>query len=69
MEENKHTLSLELRYIIGFTLCILLTAFSLWAAVFSGYSYKMVFAAIAVLAFVQAIIQLFQIQPVKLEKE
>jgi heme/copper-type cytochrome/quinol oxidase subunit 4 len=69
MKENKHTLNQQLRYIIGFTLCILLTAFSLWAAVFSGYSYKMVFAAIAFLAFVQAIMQLFQIQPTKLEQE
>ncbi|MEW9677945.1 hypothetical protein ABRT01_17630 [Lentibacillus sp. L22] len=65
MKEN--TIGIQFRYYIGFTLCILLSAFSLWAAVFSGYSYKIVFAAIAVLAFVQAIIQLFQVKPAQTE--
>lgn len=68
MEDNKRTLekkvfNLQFRYMVGFTLCILLSAFSLWAAVFSSYSYKMVSVAIAVLAFVQAVIRLFQIKP------
>lgn len=68
MEENKRLAAKKLfnqqvRYMIGFMFYILLTAFSLWAAVFSSYSYTMVLAAISVLAFVQAIIRLFQIQP------
>jgi len=68
MEENKQTLDKsifhsQVRYMIGFMLCIVLAAFSFWAAVFSGYSYKIVFAGIALLAFTQAIIRLFQLDP------
>ncbi|GGB57103.1 hypothetical protein GCM10011409_38290 [Lentibacillus populi] len=66
MELNKQPskrsiFSLQARCIIGFSLCIILTAFSLWAAMFSGYSFKAIYAVLSVLAFIEAIIQLFRV--------
>ncbi|MFD1020344.1 hypothetical protein [Thalassobacillus hwangdonensis] len=47
---------------IGFVLCIVLTAFTLWVAFYSEYSPKTLLVGIAVLAFSQAVIQLVQLK-------
>ncbi|ASK63838.1 hypothetical protein CFK37_17570 [Virgibacillus phasianinus] len=58
---NQENFWWQIRHVFGFMLCIILTAASLWATFYSGYEPKLLFIAIAVLAFVQALIQLFQV--------
>ncbi|WP_226577768.1 hypothetical protein [Halobacillus litoralis] len=49
--------------LIGFILCIALTAFSLTTVLYSSYQPTFVFVILTGLAFVQAMIQLFKLQP------
>ncbi|WP_404452192.1 hypothetical protein LG329_17840 [Virgibacillus necropolis] len=67
MELNKHEndqqeIGLQWKPIIGFVLCIMITAVSLWGAFYSGYSPKLLFMAVSVLSFTQAVQQLLQVQ-------
>ncbi len=56
------------KHILGFMLCILLTSFALWGAMYSSYSPKWLLYVLAAVAFSQAIVQLFQVQD-RLEKQ
>lgn len=49
----------------GFMLCIILAGVSLWAAFYSGYSPKFVYALIALCSFILAVYQLFDMQPAR----
>ena len=61
-ENNQATEILSQKHVIGFMLCILLTAISLWGALYTAYSPKLVLYAVSGLAFTQAIFQLFHVQ-------
>ncbi|MCA1009850.1 hypothetical protein [Halobacillus halophilus] len=61
-EDNQATEILSQKHVISFMLCILLTAISLWGALYTAYSPKFVLYAISGLAFTQAIFQLFHVQ-------
>ncbi|MFC7319687.1 hypothetical protein [Halobacillus campisalis] len=61
-QESQYAPELPSKYIVGFMLCIMLTAFSLWGAVYSSYSPKPLLYAIAAFAFSQAILQLLHVQ-------
>ncbi|WP_430786543.1 hypothetical protein VBD025_14090 [Virgibacillus flavescens] len=65
MELNKHVnnpqeYGWKWKPIVGFILCILLTAGSLWTALYSGYSPQGLFILLAGVAFIQAIMQLLR---------
>ncbi|QAS51380.1 hypothetical protein [Halobacillus litoralis] len=49
---------------VGFILCIALTAFSLCGLLYSSYEPKFLLVLVTGFAFVQALIQLFKLQPV-----
>ncbi|MYL39122.1 hypothetical protein [Halobacillus litoralis] len=49
--------------LVGFILCIALTAFSLTAVLYSSYQPTYVFMILTGLAFTQAMIQLVKLQP------
>ncbi|TGB04854.1 hypothetical protein [Halobacillus salinus] len=51
------------KHLLGFVLCIALTAFSLTGYLYSAYEPKILLIIISVLAFSQALIQLFRLQP------
>ncbi|MFZ0368207.1 MAG: hypothetical protein WAM07_01245 [Halobacillus sp.] len=61
-ENNQATEILSQKHVIGFMLCILLSAISLWGALYTAYSPKLVLYAVSGLAFTQAIFQLFHVQ-------
>ncbi|SFG34012.1 hypothetical protein SAMN05216353_13617 [Halobacillus alkaliphilus] len=61
-ERNQATEILSQKHVIGFMLCILLTAISLWGALYTAYSPKLLLYAVSGLAFTQAIFQLFHVQ-------
>lgn len=52
---------LPLKFVIGFTLSIILTAFSLWATFYSDFSMRILPAVLAMLTFFQAIRQLLYV--------
>ncbi|SFE90050.1 hypothetical protein [Alteribacillus iranensis] len=60
----------QIKTIVVFTFCVILAAFTLWGAMYSseGYVVKSVFGVTSVVAFLQALIQLSNVQ-VKEEKE
>ncbi|ASN06124.1 cytochrome C oxidase subunit IV family protein [Virgibacillus necropolis] len=59
---EKQEFDLIWKPIIGFVLCILLTAFTLWGALYSGAFPKVLFIAISVITFIQAVQLLLQVQ-------
>ncbi|MCD5323332.1 MULTISPECIES: hypothetical protein [Pontibacillus] len=65
--EKKQNMPLEAGWpwkdLIGFILSILLTAFSLGGALYSSYDFKLVLFILAGFSFVQAMIQLYKLQP------
>ncbi|KHE72394.1 hypothetical protein [Halobacillus sp. BBL2006] len=66
MEQNKYLHNVTAGMwmnVIGFVICIALTAISIVGFLYSGYSPKFLLALISVLAFSQAMVQLFRIQP------
>ncbi|WP_181350837.1 hypothetical protein [Thalassobacillus sp. CUG 92003] len=54
--------SMEWKSVVIFALMIILTSISLWGLFYSNYTPKPLFAGISVLAFVQAMLQLFKVQ-------
>ncbi|MBM7553851.1 hypothetical protein [Thalassobacillus pellis] len=70
MDENNHVRTefyrgeghLPWKHVLGFTLCIILTALSVWGTFHSGYSPKPLLVIIAIFSFSQAILQLFFLQ-------
>lgn len=65
-QDDKHLYNVPAglwKNVIGFVICIALTAISLVGLFYTGYSPKLLLALIAVLAFSQAMVQLFRIQP------
>lgn len=65
--EQKQNMPMEAGWpwkdLIGFILCILLTAFSLGGALYSSYDLKFVLYILTGLSFAQAMIQLYKLQP------
>lgn len=57
---QQQELGLNWKPIVGFILSIILTAFALWAALYSGYSPKILFFSLSIVAFTQAVLQLFK---------
>ncbi|WP_028785011.1 hypothetical protein [Thalassobacillus devorans] len=62
LNNNEAPVALPWKPVFGFILSIILTAFSLWGTFYSTYSPKFLLGAIAILAFYQAIVQLFHVQ-------
>ncbi|WP_082232341.1 hypothetical protein [Halobacillus massiliensis] len=68
MEKNKDIYPhqemnlLPWKHVLGFTLCIILTASALWGAFYTSYSPKFVLVLLAGVAFVQAVLQLYHVQ-------
>ncbi|GAB3062516.1 hypothetical protein GCM10027286_27750 [Virgibacillus ainsalahensis] len=65
---RQKTVTLQWKPLVGFTLCIVLTAIAFWAALYADYSPKIIFLMIAVFAFIQAVLQLFQIELLENDK-
>ena len=65
--EQKQNMPIEAgwpwKHLIGFILCITLTAFSLGGALYSSYDPKFVLIILTALSFTQAMIQLVKLQP------
>ncbi|WLD93275.1 hypothetical protein [Alkalihalobacillus sp. AL-G] len=53
--------SLPWKHVVGFVLSVILSAFSLWTVFYTGHSMKLLFVLISVVAFSQAILNLFHI--------
>lgn len=51
------------KHLIGFVLCIALTAFSLTGLLYSSYHPKFLLVIVTGLSFTQAMIQLYKLQP------
>ncbi|UOR10931.1 hypothetical protein [Halobacillus amylolyticus] len=70
MEKNKELYGgyghepggLPWKNIISFVLCIILASFTLWGALYSDYTFKTLLFVISVIAFLQALLQLFYVQ-------
>ncbi|WP_240377512.1 hypothetical protein [Bacillus piscicola] len=62
---NSDLFGFQMKYVISFILCVILTAFALWGAVYSGEGIvlKGLLGVTAVVAFLQAMFQLFHLQP------
>ncbi|MCP3027235.1 hypothetical protein [Halobacillus sp. A5] len=57
--QESHTASaFSQKHVIGYMFCILLTALSLWGALYSAYTPKLLLYVLAAAAFSQAMIQL-----------
>ncbi|MFG6146986.1 hypothetical protein [Halobacillus sp. B23F22_1] len=68
-QENDVTSEISSKHVIGFMLCILITSFSLWGAMYTSYTPKLLLYVLAAVAFSQAIIQLFHAQKRSEEKQ
>ncbi|MFC7063717.1 hypothetical protein [Halobacillus seohaensis] len=53
---------LSRKHMIGFILCIMLTSFSLWGALYSSYTPRPLLFVLAAFAFSQAMMQLLCVQ-------
>ncbi|MCA0969205.1 hypothetical protein LCM20_01220 [Halobacillus litoralis] len=63
LEKNRSSVGWSWKHLVGFVLCVILTAFSLSGYLYASYEPKVLLLVITALAFVQAVIQLFRIQP------